>query len=124
MLEADPLHGVVQLDVDTEIVRVELELVAVADSAVLAYVHRERGDRSVDAEAPVAIARRVGTVIHGRVGCGVMGHRMHFSSPDTNALYCSRKPPTSKPPTSTVDVNRQPVARRLQGPQRRRAMRR
>jgi hypothetical protein len=35
VLEAEPLHGVVELDVDTEVVGVELERVAVTKPAVL-----------------------------------------------------------------------------------------
>ena len=59
VLEADALQRVVQLDVDAEIVGVELELVAGTNTAVLGDVHRERRERAVERELPVAVAARV-----------------------------------------------------------------
>ena len=58
MLEAQPLDGVGELDVDTEIVGVELELIAFEQRALLVDVHEERGDVAVDRELPMAVARR------------------------------------------------------------------
>ncbi len=55
VLEAQALHRVVELDVDAEVVRVELELVVAAQPTGRVDLHRERGDRSVDAEPPVAV---------------------------------------------------------------------
>ncbi len=63
MLEADPLHGVVQLDIDAQVVRVELEFVAVAHAAVLGHVENERRHRSFEAKLPVSISGRLGSVI-------------------------------------------------------------
>ncbi len=60
VLEAQPLRGVVELDVDAEVVAVELQLVAVAEPSVGRYAHRQRGDRSVDGEVPMPVAARVG----------------------------------------------------------------
>ena len=65
MLEAQPLHRVVELDVDAEVVGVELELVAVEQAAGLIDVHDQIGDLAVELDAPVAIARRLGLKIDG-----------------------------------------------------------
>ena len=70
MLEAQPLDRVVELDVDAEVVRVQLELVARTKTAVLLDVHRERRDTqarlwrdAVDRELPVLVARRLGSEV-------------------------------------------------------------
>jgi hypothetical protein len=55
VLEAEALERVGELDVDAEIVRIELELVTRANAAVLFDVHRQRGDRAVEREAPMLI---------------------------------------------------------------------
>ena len=60
MLEPEALNRVGELDVDAEVVRVQLELVIRRQPGVLADVHRERRDRRVDGELPVAIAVGVG----------------------------------------------------------------
>ena len=62
MLEAQPLHRVVQFDVDAEVVGIELELV-VAEPAGLVDIHDQVGDVAVVLDFPVAIAGRVGLVI-------------------------------------------------------------
>ncbi len=63
MLEADALQRVGELDVHAQVVRVELELVARADAAVLGHVHGERGDRTLEGELPVAVARGIRTKV-------------------------------------------------------------
>ena len=60
MLEAQPLDGVVQLDVHAEVVGVELQLVAGPEAAVLPHVHGQRGDAAVEAEPPVLVSPRLG----------------------------------------------------------------
>ncbi len=62
VLEAQPLHRVVQFDIDAEIVGIELELV-VAEPAGLVDVHDQVGDVAVVLDAPVTIARWVGLVV-------------------------------------------------------------
>jgi hypothetical protein len=62
MLETQPLHGIVELDVDAEVVGIELELV-VAEPARLVDIHDEVGDVAVALDLPVAIVRGVGLVI-------------------------------------------------------------
>ena len=64
MLEAQPLHRVVQLDVDAEIVGIELQLV-VAEAAGLVDVHDQIGDVAVGLDAPVAVARGIGLIVDG-----------------------------------------------------------
>ena len=58
MLEADPLQRVGELDVDAEVVRIELELVAGIEAAILVDVQRQRRDRAVERELPVRVAVR------------------------------------------------------------------
>src|SRR5262249_24460842 len=75
MLESQPLAGVVQLDVNAEIVRVELELVAGLEPAVLLQVHRQRPDSSVDVELPVLVPGRVGPEVDHHTLTAGFGHR-------------------------------------------------
>jgi len=67
MLEAQPLDGVGQLDIDAEIVGVELELIALEQRALLVDVHQQRGDVAVDIEPPMPVALRVGLEIDPRL---------------------------------------------------------
>src|SRR6266496_3415226 len=60
VLEAQPLHGVVQLDVDAEVVGVQLEGVTGVQAAVLRGVQRQGRHRAVDRQLPVAVATRIG----------------------------------------------------------------
>ena len=59
VLEAQPLGGVVELDVDAQVVAVHLQLVARHDAAVLGDVQPQVGDLPVDVELPVPVAGRV-----------------------------------------------------------------
>src|SRR5262249_45107773 len=68
MFEAQPLDGVVELDVDTEIVGIELELVAVGEAAGRIDIHNEIGDVAVLLDAPVAVARWLGLEVDGGHG--------------------------------------------------------
>ena len=56
MLEAKTLHRVGQLDVDSEVVRVELQGVPGRETALGIDLHLERGDRAVDRKPPVPVA--------------------------------------------------------------------
>jgi hypothetical protein len=62
MLEAQPLDGIVQFNVDAEVVGIELEFV-VAEPAGLVDVHDQIGDVTVELDAPVPVARGVGLVV-------------------------------------------------------------
>jgi hypothetical protein len=55
MLEADAVDRVVQLDVDAQVVRIELELVARLDAAVLVDVQLQARDVALDRQLPVAV---------------------------------------------------------------------
>ena len=55
MFESQSLHGVVQFDVDAEVVTVELQLVAVAQTPRRIDLHSERRDRPVEGKRPVSI---------------------------------------------------------------------
>ena len=66
MLEAQPLHGVGELDIDAEIVGIQLELIAFEQAAVLVDVHGQRRDLAVDVELPMPVARRIGLEIDPR----------------------------------------------------------
>ena len=63
MLEAQPLHGVGQFDVDAEIVGIQLELIALEQAAILVDVHGQGRDVAVDGELPVPVARWIGLEI-------------------------------------------------------------
>ena len=63
MLEAQPLHGIGEFDVDAEIVGIEFELVAFEQAAVLVDVHGERRDIAGNVELPVPVARGIGLKI-------------------------------------------------------------
>ena len=62
-LEADAVDGVVELDVDAEVIAVELELVARAQAGVLVEIGEERRHRPVELELPVLVARRLGLIV-------------------------------------------------------------
>ena len=74
VLEADPVDGVVQLDVDPEVVAVELELVAWSQAAVLVEVGGQGRHWALEAQLPVAVAAGVGLVVDAVGGRGG-GHR-------------------------------------------------
>src|SRR6185369_11505619 len=75
MLEAQPLHGVGQFDVDAKVVGIELELVAGAQPAILVDVHREKGDAILEGELPMPVAARLGAEVDGR---GSVGHGVPY----------------------------------------------
>src|SRR5262249_33580055 len=58
MLEAHALDRVRKLDVNSEIVRVQLQPVVVGDATVFLNVHGEGGDGSVETEFPVTVPIR------------------------------------------------------------------
>ncbi len=80
LLEAQPLDGVSQLDVHAEIIRVQLELVAVKQRRVFLHVHRQRGDAAVNLQLPVLVLRRRGRKIYHCRNC--------FAVPDNLAVNC------------------------------------
>jgi hypothetical protein len=67
VLEADAVQGVIQLDVDTEVVRVELELVAGADAAVFGNVDEQGRDGALEGQLDVLVLGRAGLVFNDRV---------------------------------------------------------
>src|SRR6185295_19215128 len=70
MLEANPLQRVVQLDIDTEVVRVQLQSISGSKPAAFVDVERERCRRSVDVQLPVTVARWIGSEINRSVDVG------------------------------------------------------
>jgi hypothetical protein len=60
VLEPQTLHGVVQLDVDAEVVGVQFQFVTVDQPAGLVDVHGQRRDRSVGRQLPVPVPARGG----------------------------------------------------------------
>ena len=56
VFEADALQRVVQFDIDTEIIRVEFELVSRLHSAVFGDVHGKRRDRPFERKPPMAVS--------------------------------------------------------------------
>ena len=63
VLEAQPLHGVGELNVDAQVVGIELELIALEQAGVLVDVHDQLGRVAGEGKSPVAIARRLGLEI-------------------------------------------------------------
>src|SRR5262245_12111543 len=63
MLEAQPIHGVGELDVDAEVVGIELELIALEQRRLLVDVHAQGRDLAVDRKLPVPVFRRIGLEI-------------------------------------------------------------
>ena len=55
MFKANSLNRVGQLDINSKVIRVEFQLVTIAESLVFLYVHRQGSDLSVKAQAPVFI---------------------------------------------------------------------
>src|SRR5262245_57425707 len=68
MLEADSLKRVVQLDIDSEVIGIELQLVPRAHTTVFVHAHGERGDRAIERKLPVPIAAWMSIEEHERVG--------------------------------------------------------
>ena len=66
VLETQALNNVVELDIDAEIVGVELQRIVAGNGAILVHVERERGNGTVDGEAPVAVLVRVGPEVDHR----------------------------------------------------------
>ncbi len=70
MLEADAVQRIVQFDVDTKIVGIELQLVAGLDAAILGDIHRQPRSRPVEAEFPVPVLGGIGLIVDLQVGSG------------------------------------------------------
>ena len=68
MLEADAVDRIVQLDIHTQVIAVELELVARAQTGVLVEIGHQRGHRAVEAQLPVPVLRGVGLVFDAAGG--------------------------------------------------------
>jgi hypothetical protein len=56
MFEAQALHRIGELYIDAEVVGVQLELATLEQAAIRIDVHRQRRNRSIERETPVAIA--------------------------------------------------------------------
>src|SRR5579872_6454483 len=81
MLEAQPLHGVMELDIDPEVVRVQLHRVAVAEAALLVDVHRQGGNGAIHAQVPVAISAGIRSERYGCRCDGFGGLERHRYTP-------------------------------------------
>ena len=77
VLEAQPLGRVVELEVDTQVVRVLLELVAGPEPSLLVDLEGQEGERRGDLESPVPVAVRrraeIDEFIRGCPGSSVTG---------------------------------------------------
>ncbi len=62
VFKANALNSVVQLDVDTEVVAVELELVARTQAGVFVKIRLQRGDSAIELKLPVFVLGRGGLV--------------------------------------------------------------
>ena len=102
MLEAEALDGVVQLDVHTEVVGVQLELVAGDEAAGFLDVHGQRRDPPVHGQLPVPVPGRLGTEVHH--DARLLGHRLSPRYPritqSTLAVFAPRfSQPCGLPPS-------------------------
>ncbi len=68
VLEAQPLDGVVELDVDAEIVGIELQLIPFEQARRLIDIHDEFGNLTIKGEFPMAVARRVDLKVNQHAG--------------------------------------------------------
>ena len=69
MLKPDSFERVVKFDIHSEVIGIQLQLVAGTNPAVFGDVHRERRHRRIEGKPPVLVARRLGLIIH----CGWFG---------------------------------------------------
>ena len=86
VLEAQPLHGVVELDVHAEVVGVQLQLVARDQAALLVDVHGQGGDRAVDGEPPVPVLPGMRAEVHS----GLAGHDHPSAGPQIPSMFYVR----------------------------------
>ena len=78
MLETEALDGVVELDIDAEVVGIELEFVAGNEAAVLGDIEGEGRDWAVESELPMPILLRAGSEIY---------HVLYADYVSTNRIY-------------------------------------
>ena len=64
MLKANALQSIVQFDVDTQVIRVELEFVARANAGVFVDVDRQSGHGTVKGQADVLVVFWGGLVVN------------------------------------------------------------
>ena len=83
VLEPQPLHRVVQLDVHAEVVGVELELVARDQAALLVHVHGHGGDRAVTGQPPVPVLPGMRAEVHS----GLAGHDHPSAGPQVSPMF-------------------------------------
>jgi hypothetical protein len=81
VFEPQPFDGVRQLDVDTKVVRIELELVAFEQRGLLVDIHQQRRDLAVDAELPMAVFRRIGLEIDAALAVVQFAFRVGHGCP-------------------------------------------
>jgi hypothetical protein len=96
MFETQALDGVVEFDVDAEVIGVQLELVALEQTAVFVHVHCQSGDIAFDRDLPMFVLRRIGLEIdEGRAVRQFAPRFRHvafpssFAAMNNNALKCS-----------------------------------
>ena len=80
VFETDALQCVGQLDVDGEVVGIQLEAIVRAEPALLANVHRQRGNRAIKGQFPVLVPGGVCFERDGLDGGGFHGVNCRASS--------------------------------------------
>src|SRR5205085_4940162 len=95
MLEADALDRIGELDVDRQIVRVELQLVAGLVRVVAVDRHDERGHLTVDGQLPVLVATRMRLELSPFHADGVPGNLLLVYG-RLRALYFGHEVPRSR----------------------------
>jgi hypothetical protein len=85
VLEPQPLHGIVELDVDAQVIRIEFELIAFEQAGILVDIHDQLGHLAIELELPVAIARGLGLEVDAMChGAGLSGY---FSAAVRASMY-------------------------------------
>ncbi len=64
MFKTETLHGVVQLDVDSQVIGVHLQLVVIPESAGRIYSQLESGNRTFHRQCPVPVVVRMGSEVN------------------------------------------------------------
>jgi hypothetical protein len=99
VLEPKSLQRIMQLDVHTEIVGIQFQLVTWPKPPVLAYIHEQGRDWTVNGESPVPVTGRIRLVVHVvgfgwgvMTDCGIHESLLHQTSFAALGIIGDRSP--------------------------------
>src|SRR3989454_8810024 len=90
MVEADAVEGIVQFDVDAEVVAVELELVPGHQGLVLGHVEGEGRHGPLEGELPVAVALGTGFEADHRMAFLISARLWRGDLPEVSSVTSAR----------------------------------